>query len=112
MHVGEVEVDRRRPEAVVAQDLLHRRQADPLLQGRRGEHLSQPMRTHVLGDPRAVGHRFDDVLGTSRLDQERLLQREGVPKSARTRWDIGTTRTLVCLPWEPPLPLIRSWCCC
>ena len=41
VHVGEVEVDRRRLEAVVAQDLLHRRQADPLLQGRRGERVAQ-----------------------------------------------------------------------
>ncbi len=31
--VGELEVDRRRLEVVVAQDLLHRRQADFLLQG-------------------------------------------------------------------------------
>src|SRR5271157_6155835 len=36
VHIGEVEVDRRRLETVVAQDLMHRRQADPLLQGRRG----------------------------------------------------------------------------
>src|SRR5271157_3271083 len=62
VHVGEVEVDRRRLETVVAQDLLHRRQADPLLQGRRGERVPQHMWAHVLGDPRAVGHRLDDVL--------------------------------------------------
>src|SRR5208337_3859805 len=30
VNVSEVEIDRRRLEAVVAQDLLHRRQADPL----------------------------------------------------------------------------------
>ncbi len=39
--VGEVEVGRRRLETVLAQDLLHRRQADPLLQGRRGERVPQ-----------------------------------------------------------------------
>src|SRR5262249_3591338 len=33
--VREVEVDRRRLGSVVAEDLLHRRQADPLPQGRR-----------------------------------------------------------------------------
>jgi hypothetical protein len=33
VHIGEVEVDRRRLEAVVAQDLLHRRQAEPLRSG-------------------------------------------------------------------------------
>jgi hypothetical protein len=35
----------------VVQDLLHRRQADPLLQGRRGERVSQDMRAYVLGIP-------------------------------------------------------------
>jgi len=78
VHVGKVEVDRRGLETVVAQDLLHRRQADPLLQGHRGECVPQHVRAHVLGDSRSVGHRLDDVLGAPRLDRERLLQREVV----------------------------------
>ena len=62
----------------MAQDLLHRRQADPLPQGHRGECVPQHLRAHGLGDPHSVGHRLDDVLGAPRLDRERLLQREVV----------------------------------
>ena len=76
--VGKIEVDGRRLEPVVAQDLLDRRQADSLLQGRRGERVPQHMRAHILGDPRTIGHRLDDVLGSPRLDRERRLQREVV----------------------------------
>jgi len=78
VHVSEVEVDGRRLEAVVAQDLLHRRPTDPLLQGHRGECVPRHVRAHVLGDPHSVGHRLDDVLGAPRLDRKRLLQREVV----------------------------------
>ena len=63
-----------------------------------GAGVPQHVRTHVFSDPRAVGHRFDDVLGSPRLDRERLLQREMVSRSTRTRFDIGTTRTLLSLP--------------
>ena len=52
----------------MAQDLLHRRQADPHLQGRRGERVPQHMWTHVPGDPRAVGHRLDDARPSGRPD--------------------------------------------
>jgi hypothetical protein len=37
--------------------------------------VSQHMRTHVLGQPRAIGHRLDNVLGTPRLDRERSVPR-------------------------------------
>jgi len=58
----------------VAQDLLRRRQADPLLQGGPGERVPQYVRTRVLGDPPAIGHILDNVLDAPRLDPERLLQ--------------------------------------
>ena len=112
IRVGEVEVDGRRLETVVAQDLRHRRQADPLLQGRRGKRVSQHMRTHVLGQPRAVGHRLDDVLGTRVLTGNAFSRAKWCSRRARTRFDIGTTRTLVFLPSGPPLPFIRNWRCC
>ena len=38
--IREIEVDRRRLEPVVTEDLLHRRQADPLLQGCGGERVA------------------------------------------------------------------------
>jgi hypothetical protein len=78
MDVREIEVDRRRLEPVVTEDLLHRRQADSFLQGGRGERVPQDVRAHIPGDPGAVGHRPDDVLGPPGLDRERLLQREVV----------------------------------
>ena len=75
--------------------------------------MTKDMVRHVLGQPRAVGHGLDDVLGAPRLDRERLLEREVVlQQRARTRFDIGTTRTLDFLPCEPPLPWMRSWRCC
>jgi len=110
--VSEVEIDRRRLEAVVAQDLLRRRQADPLLQARRGERVSHAMRAHVFGEPRAVGHRLDDVLSTPRLDRERLLQREVVLQECphavgrRHHADLGLLAVLAALDLDPELALL------
>ena len=96
--VGEIEVDGRRLEPVVAQDLLHRRQADTLLQGRRGEGMPEHVRRHVLGDPRPVGDLLDEVLGSPFPDGEAFSKAKWCSSRARTRRDIGTTRTLVFLP--------------
>jgi len=66
--VGEVEVDRRL-ETVVAGDLLHGRQADPLLQGRRGERVPQYMRTHFLSKGSSRIHRFRGIAKWQRLER-------------------------------------------
>ena len=113
VEVREVEVDRRRLKAVVAEDLLHRRQADPLLQGRRGERVPQHVRAHVLGDPRAVGHRLDDVLGPPCFDRETPSPaRSGAPGAPARGATSAPRGPWPFLPWGPPLPLIRSWRCC
>jgi hypothetical protein len=56
----------------VAEDLLHGGQADALLQGGRGEGVSEDVRGHVLGEARAVGDLLDQPLGPPRPDGELL----------------------------------------
>ncbi len=79
---------------------------------RRGERVPRHMRTHVLGDSRAVGHRLDDVLGTTHLDRERLPPREIVlqerPHAVRPRHhaNLGLTAVRTALDLDPELALL------
>ena len=70
------------------------------------------VRAHVLGDPRAVGHRLDDVLGPPRLDRERLLQGEVVLQQGphavghRHDADLGLLAVGAALALDPELALL------
>ena len=74
--------------------------------------LPQDVRAHVPDDPRAVGHRFDDVLGPPDLDRERLLQGEVVlqerPHAVRHRHhaDLGLLAVGAALALDPELALL------
>jgi hypothetical protein len=59
-------VDGGRLEPVVAEDLLHRRHADVLLQGGGGEGVAEYLRGDVLGEARPIGDLLDQALGPPR----------------------------------------------
>src|SRR5208282_332249 len=94
VNVSEVEVDGRRLEAVVANVCRSTcGLTSSVIPARLATALTMSWARRVL-----TGNAFPSAKWCSR--------------SARTRLDIGTTRTLVFLPYGPPLPLTLSWRCC
>ena len=78
--VGEIQVDRRRRQAIVAEDLLHGRQGDPLLEGQRRPGMAEHVRGDLPGELGAVGDPLDDLLGLTRPDEpSRRSGRNRVP---------------------------------
>jgi hypothetical protein len=74
--VGEIQVDRRGPQTIVAEDLLDGREGDPLLERQGRPDMSEHGRGDLASELGAVRDPFDNLLGLTCADEPGVVQGE------------------------------------
>ena len=88
----------------MAEDLLHGRQGDPLLEGQGRPGMAENVRGDLASELGAVRDPFDDLLGLTRPTNQASFRAKYGSRMARTRAESGTVRCLRREPRGRPCP--------